>query len=329
MDHLILSILAGAACIAALFLFQQGRRTTRLLDYSANLSINLHARQMSAALRASPALPGIVRPGLLASVTTTRDRLGTVGLAVESMLLQSVRPQVVTLYLSDGIETKELPDGVLRLQDYGLKLHFVPDVGPHTKLIYALRDYPGHVITTFDDDFYAPSNSIETLLRTAEQAPGAIVGNWVRQLCTGIDGKTKKAKSGKLITKRTQVREIDAPSCRLKIGYDFFAYGTSGILYPPGCMDKRVFEIDTFRRLCPTEDDVWFKAMSLLRDVPVAATCLGHSPKHHTLAGSQAVALRHHNYAGNRHQACSQMSAVFAHFDLDDRLKALKRRARP
>jgi len=105
------------------------------------------------------------------------------------------------------------------------------------------------------------------------------------------------------MTPKTQVREIDAPSRPLRMGYDFFAYGTGGILYPPGCMDARVFDIATFRALCPTEDDVWFKAMSLLRDTPVAATNLGHSPKHHSLSGSQASALRHDNYCGSVQKA--------------------------
>ncbi|WP_336963350.1 hypothetical protein [Sphingobium aquiterrae] len=40
MDLLVLFILAGAASIAAPFLFRQSPRTTRLVGYSANLSIN-------------------------------------------------------------------------------------------------------------------------------------------------------------------------------------------------------------------------------------------------------------------------------------------------
>lgn len=176
-----------------------------------------------------------------------------------------------------------------------------------------------------DDDFYYPVNSVETLLRTGQAAPNAIVGNWVRQLKTDQSGRIKRAKSGKLVTTKKQVRDIDCGSPNLKIGYDFFAYGTSGVLYPPACMDDRVLDIDMFRRLCPTEDDIWFKAMSLLRDTPVAATSLGHSPKHHCLAGSQAVALRHQNYSAAA-ATDRQFAAVFEHFDLYERLKILKKR---
>lgn len=322
-------ILSGAAFIAALFLLIRLDHARRMSDYQCNLAINLHARQMSAILKSAPILPGIARPGLVASVTTTRHRLGTVGMAVESMLLQTVRPESVNLYLSNDIDIGLLPESLIRLQDMGLNIHFVPDVGPHTKLIYALERYSNHHVITFDDDFYAPPNSLETLLRTAEQAPHAIVGNWVRQLRIGRDGKVRKAKEGRLMTPKTQVREIDAPSRPLRMGYDFFAYGTGGILYPPGCMDARVFDIATFRALCPTEDDVWFKAMSLLRDTPVAATNLGHSPKHHSLSGSQASALRHDNYCGSVQKASSQIAAVFEHFDLVDRIAHLNRQQYP
>ena len=291
-----------------------------LIDYATNLSINQHARQMSRTLDLQP-LPGMVREDLIASCTTTADRLATVGLAVESILLQSVRPSRIVIYLSDGIAEAQIPTALLRLKAYGVELRFVPDVGPHTKLIYALREFPDCFITTFDDDIYYPINSIETLLDTADRAPGAIVGNWVRQLRFHWRGTVKKSRAGKLITPETQIVQIERPAKPLHMGYDYFAYGTSGVLYPPGCFDPRVFDIECFRKLCPTEDDVWFKAMSLLNGTPVAATALGLTPKHHCLQGSQKVALRHRNHAGKKKPTSSQIQAVFAHFQLYSCLK--------
>ncbi|MGZ6792725.1 MAG: hypothetical protein ACXVFV_07210, partial [Mycobacteriales bacterium] len=43
-----------------------------------------------------------------------------------------------------------------------------------------------------------------------------------------------------------------------------FLTGVGGILYPPGSLDPRVADVGSAMRLCPTADDVWFKAMSLL-----------------------------------------------------------------
>ena len=252
-----------------------------------------------------------------------QPRLTSLGLAVESILLQSVRPARIVVYLSDGIAEAWIPPALLRLKAYGVEFRFVPDVGPHTKLIYALREFPDHFITTFDDDIYYPVNSIETLLDTAEKAPGAIVGNWVRQLRCDWRGKVKKSRAGKLITPETQIVRIERPAQPLRMGYDYFAYGTSGVLYPPGCFDQRVFDIACFRQLCPSEDDVWFKAMSLLNGTPVAATALGLTPKHYCLQGSQKVALRHRNHAGRKKPTSSQIQAVFTHFDLYSQLKDL------
>jgi hypothetical protein len=314
-----LACLIFLVLLAALFILV---RLHFLIDYATNLSINHHARQMSRTLDLQP-LPGLVREDLIASCTTTANRLTTVALAVESILLQSVRPARILIYLPDGIPEARIPPALLRLKTHDVELRFVPDVGPHTKLIYALRDFPDRFITTFDDDIYYPVNSIETLLDTAEKAPGAIVGNWVRQLRFGWTGKVRKSRAGKLITPESQIVQIERAAQPLRMGYDYFAYGTSGVLYPAGCFDERVFDIDCFRRLCPSEDDVWFKAMSLLNGTPVAATALGLTPKHHCLQGSQKVALRHRNHAGRTKPTASQIQAVFAHFDLYSRLKAL------
>lgn len=308
--------------IGAAFLYFS-RVNRRMIEYVANLTINQDARQAAWLLDGRP-LPGTVRPGLIGSVTTTRDRLPAVGLAIQSMLLQTVRPERIELWLSDELSSDDMPESLRRLERYGLRINFVPDVGPHTKLLYALREFPQNFITTFDDDFYYPPHSVETLLRTSDKVPGAIIGNWVRQLRFGVTGKVMKAKAGKLLTPKIMEREIEISAGVSNVGYDLFAYGTSGILYPPGCMDDRVFDIDLFRTLCPTEDDVWFKAMALLKGVPVATTSLGLTPRHHCLHGSQSVALRHKNHAGSGKTTRNQIRAVFEHFDLYGRMKELR-----
>ncbi len=294
-----------------------------LIDYATNLSINQQARQMSRLLDLQP-LPGIARDDLVASCTTTAGRLGTLALAIESILFQTVRPARVMVYLSDSIPPDAIPDSVLRLCRYGVELRFVDDIGPHTKLIYALQDFPAQTVVTFDDDIYYPANTFETLIDASTAAPGAIIGNWVRRLRFGWNGKVRKARAGKLMTPESQIVSIERGAKPLDIDFGNFAYGTSGVLYPPGCFDARVFDIATMRRLCPTEDDVWFKAMSLLKGTPVAATALGITPKHHCIQGSQKVALRHRNHAANGKAAARQIQAVFEYFGLYARLKELR-----
>lgn len=279
---------------------------------------------MSAHITSRP-LPGEMRPGLIASVTSTEPRLHVVAFAIESILLQSIRPESVHLYLSDGIDLASLPLALGRLQPLGLVIHSVPDVGPHTKLFYALQQFPAAHILTFDDDIYYPPNTVETMLRTAQAAPGAIVGNWVRKLRRGPSGAVLGARRGRLMTPKLLARELEPPARSTVVGFDLFAYGTGAVLYPPNCMDTRVFDVETMQAICPTEDDVWFKAMSLLKGVPVATSYLGHTPRHHSLRGSQAVALRHRNHGSLRSRSASQIRAAFSHFDLYGRLRELQR----
>ncbi len=313
--------LDGVLFVAILVLAFGLIRIHLLIDYATNLSINQQARHMSRLLDLQP-LPGVVRGDLVASCTTTVGRLGT--LAIESILFQTVRPARVMVYLSKNIPFDAIPDSVLRLCRYGVELRFVDDVGPHTKLIYALRDFPAQTIVTFDDDIYYPANTIETLIDASAAAPSAIVGNWVRRLRFGWNGKVRKARAGKLMTPESQIVSIERGAKPLDIDFANFAYGTSGVLYPPDCFDARVFDIEAMRRLCPNEDDVWFKAMSLLKGTPVAATALGLTPKHHCLQGSQKIALRHRNHAANGKAAEHQIQAVFEHYGLYERLKVLQ-----
>jgi hypothetical protein len=93
-----------------------------------------------------------------------------------------------------------------------------------------------------------------------------------------------------------------------------FPYGTSGVLYPPGALSEQVFDVDLFTRICPKEDDVWFKAMSLIKGTLVATTGLGVNPQHHCIVGSQHEALRHLNHGAGGN--VEQMRAVFEHFGL-------------
>ena len=310
-------LLAGAAYL--------GVRAYRLFEYNVNLRLNQHALAMRGQLDGR-ALPGVPIARLVVSLTTIRDRLPTATLAIQSILLQTMRPEQVVLYLSDEIPREVIPPALLALEKYGLRIAPVRDIGPFTKLIPALADYRDHTIITIDDDVYYPAHTVECLLRTAAAVPGAIVGNWVRRLAFDWRGRVRAAKKGRLITTKLMERNIDQPRRPVIAGHDLFAYGTSGVLYPPGCFDERVFDEASFKALCPTEDDVWFKAMAILKGTPVAASHLGLSPRHFCLMGSQAVALRHGNYAARRGQiaAGEQIRNVFAHFAIYDRLKELK-----
>jgi hypothetical protein len=51
-----------------------------------------------------------------------------------------------------------------------------------------------------------------------------------------------------------------------------FPEGSWGILYPPGSLDPAIGDRNLIRKLALLNDDVWFKAMSLMRNVPCSAS---------------------------------------------------------
>lgn len=48
-------------------------------------------------------------------------------------------------------------------------------------------------------------------------------------------------------------------------GFALFPLGVGGVIYPPGCFGEDFFEKEIFTAICPNGDDIWLKAMSLLK----------------------------------------------------------------
>jgi hypothetical protein len=290
------------------------------MDLSINTLVNATV-QIVSAVHAKPTTLSRGLPDLVVSMTTLPARLHVVHNAVESVLAQSILPSRLVLWISDDVNADAIPPQLASLESRGLEIRRVRDVGPHTKLIYALREFADKSIVTVDDDVIYPTNALQCLWEQHLRFPQAVVSNWARELAFGRDGAAKGVREGKLLTPPLLEREIEqakkyiaAPSLLA------FPYGTAGVLYPPGALNEQVFDIETMKALCPKEDDIWFKAMSVLNGTPVVTTNLGINPLHHCLTGTQHVALRHDNHGLGENQ--KQMAAVFKHFALYPLLSA-------
>jgi len=284
------------------------------LDFLVNCLNNSTVQIKNAIQNNQSDLSGGVK-NLVASVTTLPSRLNLIHYAIESIFAQTIKPEKIILWITDDtdrnlVQTEELQN----LQSRGLEIRFVKDVGPHTKLFYALRSYPDASIMTFDDDIVYPINMIQTLFMQHLRFPKAVIGNWVRELAFD-NGKVMGIRKGQLLTPPNLYKDLEqAKRFEPKPSLAGFPYGTSGVLYPPKALHSRVFEIDTFKKLCPKEDDIWFRAMGILNNTPVVPTNLGINPVHHCLTGSQVEALRHDNHG--EAQNIEQMRKVFDELDL-------------
>ncbi|MDO5650831.1 MAG: glycosyltransferase family 2 protein [Moraxella sp.] len=285
------------------------------MDFLSNQMNNLFIQLVSLHNLGGKTLSGGL-PDLVVSLTTLPSRLPVVHLAVESIFQQSILPSKIVLWVSDAINLNDyITPELLALQKRGLEICQVPDVGPHTKLMYAYERFSNHSIITVDDDIIYPNNMIQYLWKEHCKFPKAIVANWARELSFDTEGLVQGVRKGKLLTPPILQEEIEQKNkFEARENLLAFPYGTGGVLYSAGSLDKDFNNIKLFSKICPKEDDIWFKAMSLKKGTKVVTTNLGIDPKHHCLLGSQDIALRHHNHGDNQNE--KQMRAVFDNLGL-------------
>jgi hypothetical protein len=204
---------------------------------------------------------GVISQGreqkIIISLTTYGVRIDSVHLAIESLMLQSVKADEIVLWLSaDEFNYESIPE-VLKLQEKrGLRIAFTEDTRSYKKLIPSLREYPDDLIITVDDDFSYPINHIERLYKAWLREPGFIHCYRAHAMCYDSQGELLPYSQWENQTHNTQA------------SLSIFPTGGAGALYFPGCFDDDICNQARFTELCPTADDVWFKAMSLLRSVP-------------------------------------------------------------
>lgn len=219
---------------------------------------------------------------VIVSMTTFPARIGYVHLAIKSLLNQTVKPGKIILWLSkEQFRDVEIPEHLQKLCEYGLEIRYCEeDLLAHKKYYYAMREFPNHVIVTYDDDIIYPEDSLEKLLRMHDQHPKAIICNRGREI---------KVENGEMAAYRYWKVSGRVPAG--KPCYRVMASTGAGTLYPPHCMPEETFDIEKIRQLALTADDLWMKAMSIKGQIPVVksqtrckALCLSKSKQKVTLA---------------------------------------------
>ena len=235
------------------------------------------------------------------SLTTIRERLGTLHLCIESLLRQSCRPDQLLLWVDERV-AGSLPQTLVRLQPRGLTIRRCRDIGPYTKIIFALRDHPDAIVVTADDDCFYPRTWLEELYAASRREPQMIHchrAHWIT-----LDERREPRPYREWMFESPGVQ---GPSARL------FPTGCSGVLYPPGSLAAEVSNERVFTRICATSDDIWLKAMALLAGTP----CRKVRPFQETfvqIEGSQRKALWQENVVAGRND--EQLRAVCERYQL-------------
>ncbi|MFZ1980133.1 MAG: glycosyltransferase domain-containing protein, partial [Smithella sp.] len=190
-------------------------------------------------------------PRLIVSITSFGQRMYDVHFALYSLLNQTLKPDEIILWLGEKeFPHKEgnLPQSVLSLKNNGLTIKWCKDMGPYTKLIPALKEYPDDIIVTADDDIYYPRKFLELLYGAYLKEPQYIHCHRVHKIT--FDKNKNIQKYSKWIR---QASNIESSLCN-------FLTGAGGVLYPPNSLYKDVLNEELFLKLSPTADDIWFWA---------------------------------------------------------------------
>lgn len=192
---------------------------------------------------------------IVVSFTTYPPRLKWVHLVVRSMMVQTMKPDKIILYVGDDVNLSDLPDDVQQLTKYGLEIKKIEgNLKPHKKYQYAMEEYPNSLIITIDDDLVYHKDLIKTLYEGHQKFPDSVITIRGHEMTFKNDGTLKPYSEWKM-----QVNHTCYPSMKL-----FAAGGSGGVLYPPHCLSTRVFDKDLVQKLCLNADDIWLKMMEVL-----------------------------------------------------------------
>lgn len=241
-------------------------------------------------------------PQLIVSLTSYPARYPQLHLTLTSLLTQSVKPNMIILWLSEDQKPQaHLLRKWARLVGRGITIRYVPEnIRSYKKLIYALKEFPKATIITVDDENMYPKDLVETLYTKHKEYPKSIVGT----RCTYITKISKNEVSPYIEWKE---------STELNPSFNNFVTGVGGVLYPPNSLHKEVLNFDAFLKLAPHADDIWFKAMGVMQGTKTVPVIMGPNKLVFSKA-SQTGALWHTNVTQDKNS--EQFKNVFSEYDL-------------
>ena len=244
--------------------------------------------------------PSDITLPLIVSLTSIPSRLGRLHLTIRSLLAGEQKPEKVVLWLNHALRG-ELPDSLRRMEGPLFEIRFAGLTSSHRKLVHALDAFPGATIVTCDDDVMYDATWLVRLHNDHRRYPDSVIAHQCRRIAYDDTGSLLPYRQWPTETRT----DVTSPNL-MPVGY-------GGVLYPPDCLHRDVGNADLFLSLAPDADDIWFKAMSLLRGTAVRRSSQpGDKPV--PIIGSQAVSLRKTNIGLDRNR--EQWEAVSAHYSI-------------
>lgn len=243
---------------------------------------------------------------IIVSLTTHKERIHTVHLAIESIMNQTMKANRIILWLDFSFKNKPLPRTLQLQQKRGLEIRFCKDIKSYKKLIPTLCEFPDDAIITVDDDMIYEIDLLEHLI-TAYQLDRSYI-YCCRHHRMLLDANKKLLSYNLWKHEDPTVNEGNVMN---------FPTGGAGTLYPPHSLDEEVFNESVFMNICPYADDVWFKAMALKKGILSKKVYTHNSNGNDFLEnkGVQNIGLKNIN-TGKECMNDKQIAAVFCRYNL-------------
>lgn len=196
---------------------------------------------------------------IIVSLTTYNKRYESIYLTLKSLLLQTIKPDKIIVWLDDDIPENKITEEMSKFEKYGIEYrHTNLNIKPHTKYYYAMQEFPDDIIITVDDDIIYPKNMIEDLMKAYKKYPNTICARRVHLMTFDSKGDLRKYNDWKY-----EYRKLKNPS------YLLCATGVGGVLYPPHILPEETFIINNIKQYCLNADDIWLKVMEVKNKVKV------------------------------------------------------------
>ena len=227
---------------------------------------------------------------LIVSLTSYPKRINSIYQCIKSLLVQSVKPHKLILWLAEEQfpqKEHDLPKSLLQLTNEGLTISWCNDLKSYKKIIPTIKLYPDSIIVTADDDIIYPRDWLLQLIVSYIRSPQCIHCHRAHRVKTLADGYPapyqKWDRAGKNMSVNSSHR-------------NFFT-GVGGVLYPPHSLFRDVTRDDIFMQQLPSGDDIWLWGMALLQGTKIQRVRYSDFSLNF-VEGSQDVALHRMNDQG-------------------------------
>lgn len=184
------------------------------------------------------------KDSFILSMTSYPPRFNNLLQFLMSLNEQTVYPEKLILNLAYE-DIKFLPVDLKSLQlAFPLEVYATEDIGPAKKLIPTLIRYTNSRIVTIDDDIRYPPNLFRMLLDESAVNPNSIICSRAHEP-SFLDGFPSPYIAWKF--------EVEEMSNRL-----YCPTSGAGVLFPPLSLHKDVCDIDQYRSLSFSTDDLWY-----------------------------------------------------------------------